>query len=487
MKLQGCASIKKSPAYLCAYQFTVRSLLFLSTPFFLICCSGKDPLKEMRWSRHEGVQQPTLKLDELHDLNFQVPQKIMTSKERIYFREQNYKGARVQGAYLKEVYNGKTQLDFLSAQYLDQFPESLEEDIQQLRKQQPDLIPKLLQKYPLLKNFRWNPTTEIVLIPRYGKTEAVYKIYGQDPAGVLWSYEVSKHLALMHYQKEGSSFSEAMAIVFPDSPLKSQLSEVILPNMATDGTLNSSRLALSSESSTLARSQNSVFKFPVNDTKFYQVQAFYFVLRTLDWFESHLRIRIPFRLNLITDVSFPKKANIMNYFQGTLRFGTGDGDIFANIPTDPSILGHEVGHALVDTLARLPYQSEGGSLNEAFSDFFVCAMTNNPKLGEVAYRKGPYKRAIDVSLKLSERNGGLYHDSLIVSGLLWHIKQALGQEKALNLAVKILTRLTPASDFADFDQILTQIAAIELDRNDQKVLSSILVDRGWNVSTETSL
>ena len=70
---------------------------------------------------------------------------------------------------------------------------------------------------------------------------------------------------------------------------------------------------------------------------------------------------------------------------------------------------------------------------------------------------------------------------------MWNIKQALGQEKDLNMAVKVLTRLTPASDFAEFDQILTEIAAIELDRTDQKVLSSILVDRGWNVSTETSL
>ena len=141
---------------------------------------------------------------------------------------------------------------------------------------------------------------------------------------------------------------------------------------------------------------------------------------------------------------------------------------------------HETCHSLVDAVANLPLgEGEGGSLNEGFADFFTAVYTNNPRLGEVAYLKGPFKRTVANNLKLSDKNGGLYHDSQILSGTLWDVEQALGAQKSLNLAMKILSRLGPSGDFSKVPDAVHQALTAGFADEDQKIVSEILAKRGW--------
>ena len=125
------------------------------------------------------------------------------------------------------------------------------------------------------------------------------------------------------------------------------------------------------------------------------------------------------------------------------------------------------------------YEGEGGSLNEAFADFFTCLMLDRPYLGESSYLKGPFKRQLNNVAKLSEKNGGLYHDSLIISGTLWDIKEKFGTEKAKALALGTLLQLNPASNFERFQEKIKLVGSQQLNADDMAALDQILINRGF--------
>jgi hypothetical protein len=106
-------------------------------------------------------------------------------------------------------------------------------------------------------------------------------------------------------------------------------------------------------------------------------------------------------------------------------------------------------------------------------------MLNRPYLGESSYLKGPYKRSLVNTSNLSEKNGGLYHDSLIVSGTLWELKEKLGVDKARALALETLVKLNPASNFSSFSEKIRTVGAEQLSTDDLMVLQQTLANRGF--------
>jgi Zn-dependent metalloprotease len=192
---------------------------------------------------------------------------------------------------------------------------------------------------------------------------------------------------------------------------------------------------------------------------------------------------MPFAIRGVSSLGFPEKTNSAFYYSGQIRLGAGDDVTFSKIPQDPSIVIHETCHALIEALAKLPYQGEGGSLNEGFSDFFTTVLLKNPKLGEASYKKGPFKRTVENDKKVSDKKGALYADSGIVSGTLWEIYQKLGQEKSLQFALEILTRLGPNSNFESTSTVMKELLAVEQNDKDKladnEILKTVLKVRGW--------
>ena len=106
-------------------------------------------------------------------------------------------------------------------------------------------------------------------------------------------------------------------------------------------------------------------------------------------------------------------------------------------------------------------------------------MLDRPYLGESSYLKGPYKRNLNNTSKLSEKNGGLYHDSLIISGTMWDIKEKFGSEKAKNLALETLIQLNPASNFKSFYEKIKVVASEQFNADDAAAINQILSNRGF--------
>jgi Zn-dependent metalloprotease len=64
-------------------------------------------------------------------------------------------------------------------------------------------------------------------------------------------------------------------------------------------------------------------------------------------------------------------------------FGDGDGEVFLGFTRSVSVIGHELGHGVIQHTAGLEYQGQSGALNESIADVFG-ALTEQYQRGETA-------------------------------------------------------------------------------------------------------
>ncbi|MFC4138572.1 MULTISPECIES: M4 family metallopeptidase [unclassified Microbacterium] len=64
-------------------------------------------------------------------------------------------------------------------------------------------------------------------------------------------------------------------------------------------------------------------------------------------------------------------------------FGDGDGEVFQGFTRSVSVIGHELGHGVIQTSSGLEYQGQPGALNESIADVFG-ALTEQHLLGQTA-------------------------------------------------------------------------------------------------------
>ncbi len=445
-------------------------LIALAASALTISCSGQRDsnnkvYETSRWSRSETAPPRRLSLEsQVYDLKI--------GSKKLNFEQQYIQGVEVEDSFYKSVISKEPE--FVSYNWITHVPLALRARILLMKLQAPLISYLFKWRHPNYSTLHMYEKPRLVV--RNG--EVYWKITFENKLYELKGFYTKANLDIASIEKVGSDYVNANAILFPDGPLRSKLQDVVLPNLVGNGTLTSPILQVTTESDQKALAQNSVFQYPVDDPRFEQVQVFYYVSKVVHWCESELNFVIPFSIQVETNVGYPEKTNTAFYYQRKIRLGEGDGVAFARIPMDPSIVVHEAFHGLNEAVSRLPYQNEGGSLNEAYSDFFTAMLLENPRLGEVAYKKGPYKRTVANDMKLSEKNGGLYHDSEIISGLLWNLQQRLGRETGLMVAWNTLQRLTPLSNFQSFQQELQDVLK-QLPMAQQDEAQAVLKSRGW--------
>jgi hypothetical protein len=397
--------------------------------------------------------------------------------EKMNFHLQRYEGLLVSGAYYKSIdKNGKPI--FVSYRWLPSNKENFRNRIARLQKQTATAAKKFQSRFPSLKEKKILSGPELIITA----TEPVrleWSMVLEEKDGTLLGLRLNENLRQFEVKKPGSQFGDATASLFPKGPIKSDITDVWLKHLMNPQSLESDQVVVRTESDMPALADKNQFRFASEDPRFSQVQAFFFASESLKWFAKKWNFQLPFRLEVETQKGYPSKTNTAFYFQHKIRLGEGDDVTYTRIPLDPSIVTHESIHAIVEAVAGLPYDGEGGSLNEALADYFAATQLENPHMGEASYRKEPYKRSLQNDFKKDEKNGGLYHDSLLVSGLLWNIRSELGAEVADRLAWKTLLRLTPDSNFSVFqDEFLKVVADESLEVQSQ--IRGICKTRGWN-------
>ncbi len=146
-----------------------------------------------------------------------------------------------------------------------------------------------------------------------------------------------------------------------------------------------------------------------------------------------------------TALDFPLPATVgygTNYenafWNGSgIYFGTGGGT-FRNFALFCDVIYHEYGHGVTDMIYpdwMLPYSGQPGAMDEGWSDYFACTITNEPLIGEGGlYTNGGVMRNLDNTLRYPENWAGEVHaDGRIFGGALWDLRERIGAALADSL------------------------------------------------------
>lgn len=315
-----------------------------------------------------------------------------------------------------------------------------------------------------------------------GDFSPIWRIHGFDLDHEFWEVDLNSSLEMVSRKRGRAEFSDTIdleAMAYPRGPLQSSLRRVSLFGLLKGKFLQEKHLVVTTAAEEAVVVGSHPLNFSIEDSRFDQVQVFFTLQQAYQWFAQELGWTWAGQLTVETSLGHPDKTNSAFYYGNKIRLGEGDGVTYKGIPKDPSIVIHESVHALVDRMARLPFQGEGGSLNEAFADFLTSSYLNRPYMGEVAYLKGSYRRRIDEPKSWSERSGQLYADSLIVSSFLWELRSKVGVKAVHHLVTQVLRDLYPDDNLNSFKEKFLRVARAHLEPQDVSEFNELASDRGW--------
>jgi Zn-dependent metalloprotease len=447
--------------------------IFLS----LAACQKNLSLKGVRWSANSKAKRPNL--DNLNFKNSESPAKVFG--EIVERSQQKIGGARIEGSFLQKVYNTSGDLQFLVGNYEVLSGTSIKAKAENFDIAKYKALEIIKRKHlPLQKAaFIFAPEAVISITNGFPTFHWIIEYISEDNTSAF-SLRVSEDYAIESIKRVESCFQEKKSLVFPFGPKLSELQEELLRGLLGDGSLANPKFTLTSNDGTAVREENGGFSFNPTDDRFDHVQSYFFIQKTLDFAETYWNFNLAFPLRVQLRAGYPEKTNTAFYYKGQVRIGDGDGVAYQSIPRDPSILSHEVMHSIIQSLSGMDSEGEAGSLNEGFADFLTAAVWDNPLMGHTAYKKGPYKRTVSNTLTLAEKNGGLYHDSGILSGTLWEVRYVLGNEKSQSLALKTITRLGAQPKFSDLKPaVIDAMKSLGWSLVDSGRVEDILNNRGW--------
>lgn len=451
--------------------------------FVLSSCQKKNLPERLIWKSGQSLDS----LEVINQQEWSEESKLTMNKHgRVVIARQSFLGIPIEESYLKKVYGKDQSLSLAVAQFFN--PPELKQ-IQGLTFDDGAILKKIKTLRAEFATLSVISKQTVFLISK-DQLEPYYKVSFFDRHGAPWSAYADSKNSIYKFNREGSHFTESgthiyteqlniESQVFPLGPKFSALTEIFFERLNLQPTLSNSDVVVMSDADNKILQLGQSIKFDPKDTRFDQVQAFYFLNKTIQWAKSNLQIQFSTPLEAVVHVGFPERTNTAFYYQNKIRLGSGDDQVYSNIPHDPTIVSHESFHYLIDHVAGLPFEGEGGSLNEAFADFFTCALYGRPRLAETAYLKAPFKRTLENDFKMSDKNGGLYHDSLIVSGLLWDMSKKIGLDKTQSLAFEVLKRLHRFSTFEDFKTSLNDQIRTTLSDQESALLKPILQKRGF--------
>lgn len=454
----------------------MRKVVFALGFVCLSACHKKITLSQYKWSSRDGHHKPSL-----HPELFDKPDSsLMLYDEIIEHYKQKVGEAIIDDSYLQKISSPKGSLQFLNAQYQSISFRSFQLQANQLHEKRFAALDAVKRKNSSLQAAQHIFEPEVHLSGTEAEPQLNYQFeYIPQSGSGVYSMRVSPTYKLQSIKRVEKCFQENLSLVFPTGPRLSELMEIILTPLLGDGTLRSSRIGVSSLDGQQVHAENGEFVFSTDDARFNQVQAFFFAQKTLDYAETHWNFKLPFPVQIELNAGYPEKTDLMYYHKKLIRLGEGHLN-YKNIPRDPSIVTHEVSHAIIDAISAMDSEGETGSINEGFADYMTASIWKIPQLGHTANLKKPFTRTVEVSTLYTEKNGGTYHDSGILSGTFWEIEKSLGAVKTQKLALKTIARLGSHPKFTDIYPATMEAAkASSLSTDDINIISGIFSKRSW--------
>ncbi|MGA1875884.1 MAG: hypothetical protein ACMUIA_09780, partial [bacterium] len=148
-------------------------------------------------------------------------------------------------------------------------------------------------------------------------------------------------------------------------------------------------------------------------------------------------------------VNNPAEPSNSYWLQGDgIYLGQGDNSEYRDFAQFSDVIYHEVAHAITDSI----YESDPASnprrfttfdaMHEAFSDYWACTINNDPEIAEGGFwLNHEALRTLENDYHYRLNYGDeLYESSLILSGAMWDLRQAL-RSKYGDIGIKIADTL----------------------------------------------
>ena len=430
-------------------------------------CTPKSSWQKATWRAGETPQSSEF----LNQIPQGPAQSTQVQDEVQDFSQQMHQGFPIGQSFVKKLSFTNGDIISWSAQYKNDLPTLSKSELEKFKKPDPAQRKILRQHQNRIDRFvefsaLWNEKNQLVW-------QGVY--FEKD--GRPFQLQFNSRLQIVSIKALQAPEFDRSATLYTLGPKLSSLQEVPLRNLQIEKDLKNNLVTIKNLEPLTFDLSLVLLQFAPEDPHFDALQVYYYVDRVQAWCEQNLGFKMRIPLNIQLQTGYPEKTNAAFYYAGNIRLGAGDGVAYSRLPQDPSIVMHEVFHSLVETLARLPHEGEGGSLNEAFADYFTSQVLGRPHLGESAYLQGPYKRTLSELKKWSQLKGSLYADSLVASSLLWQLSAKISPEKIQKIAVKVLARLNPNSVFKDFNFELQEVLKKDLDDAEFRIAKEILTER----------
>lgn len=267
----------------------------------------------------------------------------------------------------------------------------------------------------------------------------------------------------------------------PSNPIFSGIQDVVLPGLSGSATLTGPNIRVASyypvaflnlPESVLTTSQAQLaranaqgnFYFQASDPRFSEVQVYYGAARAAEFIRSLGFQGLNRQFQAIAYFYNAENPYDVNAFFTPTAFNNAGAIVLqvnklgADTAFDSDIIFHEYGHATVHAVVNSLNSSKMfRAVNEAYADYTAATYFDNPEIGEFFPYLSPspnvllreeFLRNIDNSTRYPDDVKGREHqDSLMFSGALWQMRQALGRVRGDAVALNGLARMSASNGF----------------------------------------
>ena len=247
-------------------------------------------------------------------------------------------------------------------------------------------------------------TTEKAWLPMRERTALVWivRVPSLKPLGDYEVHVDAQSGDILSCANHLQSLEEGRGSLYATNPLKSQVEEKALPNMTALTALAGPYAKVINDDVDNASEENGVYNYDKDDTHFDEVMVYHHLNRIHDFYKNELGYT---GLDKVMSATVHYGTNYDNAFYSpwTGGFSFGDGNRLNDLSKEAAVIYHEYTHAVTGEIVHMAYSAESGAMNEGFSDYFGCLLTDDPKLGEWTVKKlgKPYMRNLEDNSSLS--------------------------------------------------------------------------------------
>lgn len=452
--------------------------------FLLLSASAQAGETRFRWSPLSGAVPPLLAgAARIESLKPDEHRKVLYGAGEIIVRETQRLGrAEVSGSWIQTVYLPGGSLAYATGEVQD-VPVKAPLELRASGWHEAMAAETAKRLIPEMKEAQQVFPAKLEAKKRGdGTWERYWRVDYLNKAGDrIFMAKISEKGALLEHKRLEWNGADGRALVFPKGPRLSELREEAIYGLSGDGNLNGQFLQVRSVLNLSVYSPELTFFFLEEDRRLDLAQAYYTIDRGFRWLKEKLGAEVGRAIQVRLHIGTNGVSNAAFYHQNTIYLGTGDGVIYRDLVRDPSVLIHEGMHAVIDTYAGFPSEGEGAGFNEGFADLLTALILDNPRMGEVSYLGGPYRRTLENQLKAYKDFAGPYQNGTILGATFWDMRPALGNELVAQLALRTMVRLGKGARIDDFGPaFLSAVQSLLSDAQKAKALECAR-SRGWKV------